>query len=366
MDPLGKILLGLLLGSRLMGGGSKATDRASAFYSRNSSSAPPVTMIAVVPFVNLSEDTQADRKVMGTLITQLLATRAFLVTEPTVVETALADLRARGQLDAVQVKQVAEKAGARLLLMGTITEYGASRASGTSLTVAMDARLVEATSTQIVWAGVVTRTARENDSLFGGGKAPSLSKLTQDAVKELVSDMMKAREQIQKFTPTVPPPTAPATGALTAGAVPGGAPPAPILAAVSNANARFLDESKEFTVEDMKAFLPTVEGVERGEIVASQEPNKHVGAFYRANGTEVRVTVADYSKAEQAQAVARIQSGNTPESKFENLPAFSQTSSFGFVHLNIVAGRFALYLRAPADQEDLAKKVASAILKSMR
>lgn len=363
MEPLGKLLLGLLLGSRLMGGGGKSADHASTFYARGGSNAPPVTMIAVVPFLNLSDDTQADRKVMGTFITQMLATRAFMVTEPTVVETALTDLRVRGQLDAVQVKQVAEKAGVRLLLMGTITEFGASRASGTSLTVAMDARLVDAASTQIVWAGTVTRTAKSNDSLFGSGEPPSLSKLTQRVVQQLVGEMMKAREQIQKFTPSVAPP---ATGALAAGAPPvNSATPAPV-AAASNANARFLDESKEFTVEDLKAFLPAVDGIERGEVVASSECTKSVDAFYRANGTEIRVTIADLSKAEQAQAVVRMISSEATENKFENLPAYTRTSSFGFVHLRIIAGRFVLYLRAPSDQEDLARKVAAGILKVMR
>jgi hypothetical protein len=362
MDPITKVLLGLLAASKLMGGGHSA-DHAAASYVRTGNVAP--IAVAVVPMVNLSGDEQADRKIMGPLVTHLLASKGFLVTEPTVVETALADLRARGQLDLSQTRLASEKLGVRLLLMGSITEFGESAGAG-ALTVSVDARLVDAVSAQIVWAGSVSKSARDSESLLGGGKAPSLSKLVQDVVAELVKSLVKGRADIGAYlaaapgiTPTTTTIATPPTGtAHPTDAGPGTEP--------SPAKPLYQDEERALSVDDLKALLPTIETVERSNAIAKDHPTKLVSVYYRTADSEVRVELADYEKADIAQAVVQSRSAGAEQKSFDEQPAFSPSSEFGYFHLNISVGRFGLYLRAPAEQEETLRKIALTIVKNLK
>ncbi len=319
--------------------------------------------LAVVPFQNVCEDAQADRKILGILVTQLLSTGAFTVTEPAIVESVLSELRARGQLDAAQMRQVAEKTGVRLLLMGTVTEFGQARSSSNSaVTVAIDARLVDVGTSRILWAGMVNKTEKETEGFLIGGSTPSLSKVTQKVVQQLVGQMVKDRRRLMALATPVATPAPALSTSVSA------APRATTTASTAspNVSTRLKDEAQELTRDDLKALLPALDGFERGPVTLSEHAGPRAETTYKAGTAEVRVKLADYGKVEQARNVVRVESGQVQESSFEDLPAYTPSSFFGAARLNVAAGRVGLYLRAVPGQEETVKKVASALLKGMR
>ncbi|MCL5283615.1 MAG: hypothetical protein M1330_02750 [Armatimonadetes bacterium] len=361
MDTLAKWFVGLFLGSRILTGGGGGA-QTNTFYVR-----PPVgntahVRLAVIPFNDLSEDTQADQKVMGIFVTQLLTTRTFTIIDPTVVNSALTDIRARGELDASQVKQLSQKLNARLFLLGTISEFGQSRAGGNGLTVAMDARLIDASSSQILWAGVVTRTGKASDSLFGGSGTPSLSRIAQEVVKDLVGRMMKERKQIESYLAETA--TKPQQGQSSTPTTPSTTPPS---AAESFANARFNDESKVFSDVDMKGFLPSVSGFERDDpYFSSYSGVNQVSTTYRGSAVQVDAEITDYGKNSIALDVMKLQQPSATETKFQNLTAYRWQSQFGALNIAVIAGRFVVDLSAPPDEEGAINTVANNILQAMR
>lgn len=371
MDIL-KVALGLFFGSRAFGGGPPASDGAPA-YVRQSTGSPTAVPIAVVPFSNLSEDQQADRKVIGYVLARLLSSGAYVVVEPALVDSAMADMRSRADLDGPQMKQLASKLGVRLLLMGAISEYGPSRTGANQATVSLSARLVDTSNSTIVWASVASRTGGADESLFGGGGSPSLSKLTQGAVDQLVKTMVKGRREIALFAK---PDTAAAPAAVTQ---PVGTEPAPTNVTVptnpgaepardpSNAGARFLDEARSYTQDELRALLPEhAGGATRGEVIALERCMMGIQAVYRGDGGDVEVTLIDLNNVSQTKAVVRVRSAEATEAEMEGLTAFSRTSSFGEFHLNLAVGRFGVYLRGASEIEASVRKVALDLVKSMR
>ncbi len=361
MDTLAKWFVGLFLGSRILTGGGGA--QTNTFYVRSHVAPTAHVRLAIIPFSNLSEDTQADQKVLGIFVTQLLTTRTFIIVDPTVVNSALIDIRARGELDTSQVKQLSQKLNARLLLLGTISEFGQSRGGGNGLTVAMDARLIDASSSQILWAGVVTRTGKANDSLFGGSGTPSLSRIAQEVVKDLVRRMMKEQKQIEGYLaetaarPQMNQSSVPATSPSTA----------PPSAAETFANARFNDESKGFSEADMKGFLPSVSGFERDDPYFSSESGvSQVSSTYRGGAVQVDAKITDYGKNSIALDVIKLQQPGATEMKFQNLTAYRWQSQFGALNIAAIAGRFVVKLSAPPDEEGAINTVAASILQAMR
>jgi hypothetical protein len=291
-----------------------------------------------------------------------------------------------------------------------------SRGGGQALTVAISARLVDTSTATIVWAAAQARTVGNDDSLFGGGGTPSLAKLTQQVVDKLVASMVKGKSDIAAFAkplapkdlsalpvlgapsngappavhsptgppemppaeqPALPPPSAPAAAA----SMPAAPSPASVAGAIAvpadrtdttaaagpNRGARFLDEAREWTLQDMKAFLPDkAGGASRVELTTMAQCMPGLDAAYRTGTSGVLISVFDLAAADQCKAAVRSRCRNATESTFEGLPAFTYTSEFGFVHLGIVAGRFAVYVRGPDEEEELVRKVGSAIIKGMR
>lgn len=350
MESLGALFLGLMVSSRLLGGGGGKGNESIATYYVASRTAPNAPVIAVLPFRNLSEENTADKKFLSSYATQLLASGNFSVVDPTAVEKTIADLRVRGDIDAELAKQIGEKLHCPLLLMGTINEYGTPRSSSSQgLSVAVDTRLLDAQSTQTIWAASVSVTQQPKEPMFGPTQSPTLAGLTNKVVKRLVSSMVKEKDKIAKFSPRV----------VTQ--------PAAVVPAVSGP-ARYLDESKAYSSQEIQALLVDLPGFKRDTPVYKKHFYDEVEAEYKPNGVSIRVKLVDYREVSMAETFIRQAaegSATAEQFKLEGLPANSFTGRFQTFNLNVQAGRFGLYLRAPVGDEAIAKDVATRLVKSL-
>lgn len=367
MGLLGKVLLGLYIATRATDFSAGQTRATAGYYVRDVTTPQTAARVAIIPFDNLSDDTQADRKILGIMVTHVLSTKTISVVEPSVVESTLADLRLRPPLSSIQAKQLAAKLGTRLLMVGTITEYGQARGASPSLTVALNARIVDTGTDSIVWAAASNRTGRPDDSLFGSGLPPSLTKLTHQTVDQLVKLMLKAQKAIiQSSGPALPVPdaqggTAPADAGGTAGGG-GAANPAP--PAVAN---RLTDETMTYTPNDLIALLPPrLGGANKSEVNDTGNCVSSVDATYMADTTPMRIRLTDQLKVADATAVAAARAGESTKSTIEGMPAFTESMPFGSIHVYVAAGRFTFSVDGPAEEAELVNKVAAAMVKALQ
>ncbi len=367
MSLLGKVLLGLYIASRTLGGGTGQVRTTEGYYVRDRAMEQAAVRLAILPFDNLSDDTQADRKVLGILVTHVLSKGTISVVEPSVMEATLSELRLRPPLTSIQAKQLAAKLGTRLIMIGTITEYGQPRGSSPALTVAMNARIVDTTTDSIVWAAAATKTGKPDDSLFGSGIPPSLTKLTHQSVEQLLKLLEKAKAEITRSAgPPGPVPAAPGDGGVQPNQT---APAAPTSneTSVTADPARTADESKELTTEEMAAYLPLdLGGAKRASVTEADNCVRSLDAIYQARNTQMHVRLTDQVKATDAAAVAKVAGKDGTAGPLGPVTGYTTTSEFGFVHVNAAAGRFTFAIKGPADETELIQKIASALAKSLK
>ena len=109
--------------------------------------------VAVLPFVNVSNDRVASEKVLRILVTELLATGEFDVIEPGAVMRALTteklDSSALTSEDFVKLGKMLKVQG---LFLGTIVDYDEGRSSGTTGgRVTIQLRLIDSASGKTFW-----------------------------------------------------------------------------------------------------------------------------------------------------------------------------------------------------------------------
>jgi hypothetical protein len=114
--------------------------------------------------------------------------------------------------------------------------------------------------------------------------------------------------------------------------------------------------------EQLRGLLREVAGFSRSAVEYQKHVYGTVEAGYEGGGRKVTAKLVDYTSAEQArQFLAAEHPGQTPGS-FANLPAYVGESQFGILHLNVVVGRFGLYLSGPVDARETVERVGRALL----
>ncbi|MBD3161134.1 MAG: hypothetical protein GF328_03440 [Candidatus Latescibacteria bacterium] len=153
-----------------------------------------VEKVAVVPLENLSQDQGAGARATRILVNELLAVRAFAVTEPGEVSQQLGrlgTLRA-GELPKEQIGALGEALGVQALILGSVGESGTSRTAGRATnTVTLVLRMVDIETGTTVWSATVTEDGRGFWSRVLGTGEASLSEVTRDAIRKAIGTLIE-------------------------------------------------------------------------------------------------------------------------------------------------------------------------------
>lgn len=311
--------------------------------------------LAVLPFDNLSRSPGADRAVTQTILTYLLASDLFEVIEPGHVNKVLADLRIRSpteEIDPETARKLGQRLNAELLLIGIVQEYGEVRvANDVYPAVSLSARILDAYTGSILWSASVAQTGADTVIIFDFGRITSLPKLTQVVIEKMVRGLqtsapsiiaaVKRGREAKPPAPAAPPPGAPA-------AVPKPAPSGPLSEA------------------QLKALLRDVPGFTRSEIRHRKHFYATVEAVYAIEGVRIAVRLVDYTGSEQAARFMAEEHAGVTASTFSALPAYAWESRFRLAHLDVVVGRFGLYLSGPISALPTLQRLAEALIDGLR
>jgi len=312
--------------------------------------------LAVLPFDNLSQKPGAERAVTQTILTYLLASDLFEVIEPGHVNRVLADLRVRSaaeEIDPETARKLGQRLNAELLLIGVVQEYGEVRvANDVYPAVSLSMRILDVYTGSILWSASAAQTGADTVVIFDFGRITSLPKLTQVLVEKMarglqasapriVEAVKRGREAGLPAAPTPPPPSAPVT-------VPPPAPQGPLAEA------------------QLKALLRDVSGFTRSEVGYRKHFYDTVEAVYAVEGTRIPVRLVDYASPERAANFMTGEHAGVAPATFANLPAYMWESQFGLVHLDVVAGRFGLYLSGPSGAAANLQRLAQALIAGLQ
>jgi hypothetical protein len=151
-----------------------------------------VQTIAVLPFANLSRETNAGDRLRDIFSTSLLATGGVYVLPSGEVARGMA--RANVGTAATPSVEDAIKLGGILkadaLITGVVREYGEMRSGSTSANVvAVSVQMLETQSGRTVWNATSSRGGIGfSDRLFGGGGQP-MNDISEQAVNDLINQL---------------------------------------------------------------------------------------------------------------------------------------------------------------------------------
>ena len=153
-----------------------------------------IRSVAVMPFENLSRESQAGERVRDVFANSLLSTGAVYVIPAGEVSRGIA--RAGILNPAVPSgEEIAKFAGiikVDAVITGTVTEYGAvTSGSATANVVSMNVQMIETQSQRIVWTASATEGGISIwDRLFGAGGKP-MNDVTMAAVNNVLDKLFR-------------------------------------------------------------------------------------------------------------------------------------------------------------------------------
>ena len=148
--------------------------------------------VAVMPFANLSRESNAAERVRGVFMTMLLASQSIYVVPPGEVSRGIsrAGIQTPTAPAADDVIKFASIVKSDAVITGTVQEYGDVR-SGTALAtvISLQLEMIETHTGKVVWAASSTRGGvTMTDRLFGGGGEP-MNVVTEKAVEDLLDKL---------------------------------------------------------------------------------------------------------------------------------------------------------------------------------
>lgn len=151
-----------------------------------------VRVIAVVPFENLTKETQAANRVRDVFMNMLLSTGAVYVLPAGEVARGLtrAGIEKVAALSAEDAVRLGGIVKADAVITGVVREYGEIRAGASaSNVISLSVQMMETQTGRIVWTATATRGGiTTSDRLFGGGGRP-MDDITRDAVVEVLNKL---------------------------------------------------------------------------------------------------------------------------------------------------------------------------------
>jgi TolB-like protein len=184
------------LADRLVERMAHAFDDALDNISRTSAADSPPSLVALIPFDNLT-----DQQYAGNIVTQYTLTgminSGWLVIEPGVVTDAALRLGKvpRGEIDMAMLTYLHDSVGVGLVVTGTVNNFRPGRSEVAAPSVALDARLVRTEDGKILCAVTETRMGGNDGTVFHAGGSNALGRLTGKAVKEMLKKLDKARNE---------------------------------------------------------------------------------------------------------------------------------------------------------------------------
>ena len=141
--------------------------------------------IAILPIDNLSNEVDAELKVMAFIKKELKGKGWVLITKDDVVEKFLAKRRIRytGAITRLTAREMGKALGVDAVFVGSLTQYEMKRGK---VTVGVSARLVSTVDGNIIWADSVAYTGRDFQGFLGLGVIGTLEALGEVVVQDLV------------------------------------------------------------------------------------------------------------------------------------------------------------------------------------
>lgn len=187
---LKKFILSLLLISLA----ACATRSTLTYYHDPNMDFAALRTIAVMPFENLSRDTQAAQRVRDIFANSLLSTGAVYVIPSGEVSRGIARV---GVLNPAvpSVEEITKFAGivkVDAIITGAVTEYGEVRSGTASANViSMNVQMIEMQTRKIVWTASSTKGGISIwDRLFGSGGKP-MNDVTMAAVDDILDKLFQ-------------------------------------------------------------------------------------------------------------------------------------------------------------------------------
>ncbi len=191
MNTTGKIIalvIGVLL-SLLGCAGPSVTG-----YLRSDVTISHTKSMAVIPFDNISGHPDAGKKAVNLLLTELVHTELFKIADTGEVESSLRRLRIRttAEMDLSKLRTLGEQLQVQTIIIGSVDEYELRQEGrGVIPIVAVNARMLDAQTGDILWAISHVHDGNDWETVFGFRKVTSLSRLAQIVVAEIVESLVK-------------------------------------------------------------------------------------------------------------------------------------------------------------------------------
>ena len=154
-----------------------------------------VKRIALLPFKDLSNGRDVDKKVREIFLSELLKQGYFDVVEAGEMHRLLSELKIAEphNMGSAELKELGEKLGVQAVVYGVIEEYrqSVSTGGGAFPEVALSIRMVDAESNIVMWMASSARGGSANVSFMGIGETPYISELTQRISEGIVRSIRK-------------------------------------------------------------------------------------------------------------------------------------------------------------------------------
>ncbi|HYJ34498.1 MAG TPA: hypothetical protein VE326_14945 [Candidatus Binatia bacterium] len=147
--------------------------------------------VAVLPFANLTSDRFAGERTTRMFVTELVIADRFQVSDPGELRSVLERTGGlptyEGTYDPKKLKDAAVEVGANGLIRGAVSEYQMVGSNSGSLrpSIAFDVEMIDVATSKVVWKASITKRGKSRVPILGGG-APTLSRLTEEACREVV------------------------------------------------------------------------------------------------------------------------------------------------------------------------------------
>ncbi len=150
--------------------------------------------VAVLPFANLTRESQAAERVRDVFMTLLLSTGGVYVIPAGEVARGIsaAGVANPTSPSSDEIKKLSNALKADAIITGVVREYGDLRESTTSANIiSFSLQMREAQGGKVVWSASATRGGiGMKERLLGGGGQP-LNAITEKAVNEIIDKLYK-------------------------------------------------------------------------------------------------------------------------------------------------------------------------------
>jgi polysaccharide biosynthesis protein PelC len=151
-----------------------------------------VRSVAVMPFTNLSRETNAAERVRDVFSNKLLATGAVYVLPSGDVARGIARASVNSPMASEDVAKLGKFIKVDAIITGVVREYGEVRsASSQANVISVSVQMLEAETGRVVWSASTTRGGvGAMERLLGGGGKP-MNTITEQAVDDLLDKLFK-------------------------------------------------------------------------------------------------------------------------------------------------------------------------------